>query len=733
MNRTLVSTLLGPVALALAHAASGQAPGDPPGETTGLQEIVVTAQKREQNLQDVPIAISAIAPDYIEKHQITTITSLTSLAPNLKIDPAGANQTTSTIAIRGNVQGNPQLYFEPSVGLYLDGVYIGKAQGSIFDVADIERIEVLRGPQGTLYGRNTVGGAVNIIAKKPSGEWGGKVEASYGNFDYWRVRGSLDLPRFGFFSAKLSGQMAERAGFYDVAGNPATDEAQTLDSKSVMLQLRAEPTEALVLDYVFDLSVVDQQAGYGAPISGVGTLAPYVFPRKRPENVSFNSPNYEYARNHGHALTAALRFGDAATLKSITAYREQTYHDALDLDGSPLSLGLSSRDTRYRQLSQEFQLSGRAARLNYVAGLYYFEDDGFVFNPQSFFNGFSRVDSRFGFTTRAYAAYAQGDYELTDSLTLTAGLRYTDERKTIERYFARLAPVQAVVINLPDGAAPDASFSKLSPTATLAYKINPDVNVYARYAQGYRSGGFNGVSTTVADVLTQFQPQTQNSYEIGLKSRLFDNRATLNVAAFWDESKDLQLSVFRAVTSAASTVVNAGAARVRGIEIEAGARPVESLFLQAAFGYLDAEYKRYIDAGVDVADNRSFPYAPKYSFSTSVQWTALQRDFGKLDLIVDLSRLSGYYQSAAALRPASPTEIDAHNTHSPGRTMLDARAILSEFPMGGLKGELSLWGRNLLNEDDPQFFIDFGANFQRLAVAYFPDPRTYGMTLSVRF
>lgn len=732
MNTTMPA-LVAVSMFVLAGTAHAQVAEEPAPESAGLQEVVVTAQKREQNLQNVPIAISALAPDFIETRQITSITSLSALAPNLKIDPVGANQTTSTIAIRGNVQGNPQLFFEPSVGLYLDGVYIGKAQGTIFDVADIERIEVLRGPQGTLYGRNTVGGAVNLIARKPSGEWGGRFQASYGDFDYWRARGSIDLPRFGIFTAKLSGQIAERDGFYDVSGNSSTDEAQTLDSTSAMLQLRAEPTDVLTLDYVFDFSVVDQQAGYGAPISGVGPLAPFVLPRKRPEKVSFNSPNLEYAKNRGHALTAALGLGEAHTLKSITAYRNQTYRDALDLDGSPGSLGLASRDSDYWQFSQELQLTGRVARLNYVAGLYYFEDDGYVLNPQSFFNGLSRVDSRFGFTTEAYAAYAQVDYELTDALTLTAGLRYTDEKKTFERFFARLAPVQVVAVNLPEGTIPAGNFSKLSPSATLAYEASPDVNLYARYAQGYRSGGFNGSSTTATDVLTKFQPQTLDSYEIGLKSRLFDNRMSLNVAAFWDESKDLQLSVFRAVTSAASMVVNAGAARVRGLEIEASARPHESLSLQAAIGYLDAEYERYDDAGVDVADNRSFPYAPKYSFSASVQWTAVERNSGKLDLIADFSRLTPYYQSSAALRPATPTQTDANNSRSPGRTILDARAVLSGFALGGLEGELSLWGRNLLDEDDPQFFIDFGANFQRLAVGYFPDPRTYGVTLSVKF
>ncbi|WP_176593457.1 TonB-dependent receptor [Sphingobium sp. EM0848] len=704
------------------------------GAGSGVDEIVVTAQKREQNLQDVPIAISALSPAYLEKRQITSVADLSGLAPNLKVDTAGGNRTSSIIAIRGGVQGNPQLYFEPSVGMYMDGIYIAKAQGSLFDVADIERIEVLRGPQGTLYGRNAIAGALNIVTRKPSGELSGKVEASYGNYDYRRVRGTIDLPRLGIFSAKLSGQIVKRDGFYHVAGNAFTDEAQTLDSKSGMVQLRAEPFDALTLDYTFDISVNDQQASAAQAVSGTGTLAPYVLPRRRMRDVSFDSPNFEYAKNWGHALTATFDLGDLGTLKSITAQRKQKYRDALDLDGTPVALALSSRDSRYKQFSQEFQLTGKVDRLNYVLGAYYFDDDGFVFNPQSFFSGLSNTDSRFGFTTKAYAAYAQFDYRITDALTLTGGLRYTHEKKAVERYLARLtAAGPVVVVNLPEGTTPPAKFEKISPTATLAYEFGPNLNIYARYAQGFRSGGFNATASTKADVQRVFKPQVQNTYELGFKSRLLDNRLQLNIAAFQNDVSDLQLSVFVPGLSASSILVNAGKARIRGLEIEAVAKPSDRLMVQASVGYLHSKYLQYLDAGVDVADNRAFPHAPKYTVSTSVDWRAMESNLGKLNLIVDFNMMSDYYVSPSPLVPTSPTQTAAAFTQSPGRTMLDARAVLSEIPIGSATGTLSLWGRNLLNEDNPNFFIDYGANFQRLTTAYFPDPRTYGVTLGLRF
>lgn len=700
----------------------------------GIEEIIVTAQKREQNLQDVPIAISALSPAYLDKREITSITNLGGLAPNLKVDTAGGNRTTPIISIRGGVQGNPQIYFEPSVGVYIDGVYIAKAQGSLFDVADIERIEVLRGPQGTLYGRNAVAGALNILTKKPSGEFGGKVEASYGNYDYRRVRGTIDLPQFGIFSAKLSGQIAKRDGFYNVSDNIYTDNAGSLDSKSGMVQVRANPTTALTLDYVFDISVNDQQANPAQAVQGTGSIAPYVTSRKRRKSVSFNSPNFEYAKNWGHAFTGSLDLGGVGMLKSITALRKQKYRDTLDLDGTPISLGFSSRDSRYKQFSQELQLTGTVGQLNYVLGGYFFKDDGFVSNPQSFLSGASNTDSRFGFTTNAYAAYAQLDYELTDALTLTGGLRYTHEKKTVERYLARLTGTgPVVVVDLPEGATPAAEFQKVSPTLSLAYEFSPDFNVYARYAQGYRSGGFNAVASTASDVQRIFRPQVQNTYEVGFKSRLLSNRLQLNAAAFQNDVDDLQLSVFVPGISAASILVNAGKARIRGVEVEATLRPTDRLTLQTGVGYLHGKYLRYIDNGVDVANNRAFSHSPKWTLSSSFDWTAIDADWGKLNFITDLNLVTSSYVSASPLVTTSPTQTAADLTRTPTRSLLDARLVLSDLTLGAATASVSFWGKNLLNERDPNFFTNFGANFQNLIAAFFPDPRTYGVTLGVRF
>lgn len=237
--------------------------------------IIVTAQKRAQNVQEVPIAISAITGDYLTSRDITSIDSLGAVAPNVKFERGPGSTTIAQIAIRGSVTINPAVTWEPAVGLYLDGVYIAKNQGAIFDVADLARIEVLRGPQGTLYGRNSLAGAVNLVTAKPNGELGGKFELSYGNFNYKRAKAVLNLPALGALSVKLSGQVTKRDGFYDIVSNPfpaaspfvqpaTSKDAQSLNSKSFMAQARLEATNNLTFDYSYDYNKNDQRPAPGA-------------------------------------------------------------------------------------------------------------------------------------------------------------------------------------------------------------------------------------------------------------------------------------------------------------------------------------------------------------------------------------------------------------------------------------------------------------------------------------
>ena len=260
MKGLLACASFAALSLGIAFPTLAQEADDMVEAGDGLGMIVVTAQKRSENIQDVPIAVSAVGSEFLESRGIDSIDKLGTIAPNVKIERAPASKSISQIAIRGSVTINPAITWEPAVGLYLDGVYIAKAQGSIFDDADLERVEVLRGPQGTLYGRNALAGAVNLITKKPSGEAGGLAEVTYGSFDEIRLRGVLDLPQMGAFSAKVSGQYRKRDGLIDLApGNPSgRSSTDSIDSGSFMVQVRADLSDNFTADYTYDYSKASQ-------------------------------------------------------------------------------------------------------------------------------------------------------------------------------------------------------------------------------------------------------------------------------------------------------------------------------------------------------------------------------------------------------------------------------------------------------------------------------------------
>ncbi len=758
----------------LAAPALGQESDEPETGADGLGMIIVTAQKRSENVQDVPIAITAIGSQFLETRGIDSIDDLGTIAPNVKFERAPASKTISQIAIRGSVTINPAITWEPAVGLYLDGVYIAKAQGSIFDIADLERVEILRGPQGTLYGRNALAGAVNLVTKKPSGEAGGMAELTYGSFDEVRLRGVIDLPQMGAFSAKVSGQYRTRDGLIaltapDGRGRNRTD---SIESGSFMVQLRAEITDNITADYTYDYSKSNQTPPFSQllavnrngdprdifdPASPSYPFAGAFFPLDRvadPDRIttaSIDAPVYERSRSYGHALTLTVGLGDAE-LKSITAYRDLAWADGLDLDGSPFPVAFTQRISDYHAFSQELQLTGTAFEdsLAYVLGAFYFDEQAETVNPQTYFGGGVDLDSNYGSNTKAWAIYAQLDYDLTERLKLTLGGRYTRETKDISRFFrVNFDPANGitsplVVANLPYGAIPDAKFSDFSPAVTLSYAASDTINLYARFAQGFKSGGFNGESNVFAaptadcpsgalELCQPYLPEQVDSYEIGVKSRFLDDRLIVNVAAFRNESKDMQLSVFTATTGAASVIQNAAAARIQGLEIETVLRPVDSVTINASLALLDPEYKRFIDGGIDVSNNRAFPHAPKTTASIGADWRVAEGDWGKFNIYADLNYSSEYFTFPFALTAPTASDQVAGTSQSQGRTIVNLRATLAEFAIGGAETEISVFVRNLTKEDAPSNFIDFGPGFGGILLGYFPDPRTFGVTAGVRF
>lgn len=731
-------------------------------QDSGRETVIVTAQKREQSLQEVPIAVTALDDAFIESRGVTSIESLTALSPGLTIQRAPNNKTAAQISIRGGVTINPALTWEPTVGIYRDGVYIGKTQGSIFDVVDLERVEVLRGPQGSLYGRNTLAGAINLVTKKPTGEFGGSAEISYGNYDYKMAKATVDLPQAGPFKIKAAGMIEERDGLVDVVDNPfpavttagarSTDELDNIDRKAALVSVQFDPTDQLTVDYSFDYSDADQKPQFAqiirvlpgnifdpaSPFYAGGLVGGqyFGFPldlyvnAERQDTASIDFETFERSTVQGHALTATYDLG-GAEIKSITGYRELEWEDSLDLDGSPLPLAHTERYSDYESFSQEVQITGEARGVNYVGGVYYFSDEGNTENPQFFFGGASVFDSQYNFETEAWAAYGQVDVPLGERVTLTGGLRYTTEDKSIGRRLISLSPTPVTFV--PGGTSAEETFDRLTPTVILAYQANPDVNLYVKYAEGYKSGGFNGEASTPAELQRPYDEETIQSIEAGLKSVLLGGDLTLNTAVFYNQHQDMQLSVFTAQNAASSDIRNAGEANMFGFEIEATARPSDRITVTANYAYLDPEYDEFIDAGVDVADDRAFPHAPEHTLSLIGDVNIADGPRGRLDASADLQYVSEYFTYPYTLDRTQPQ--NAFGSQADARGVLNARLAWSEIPVGqsDTKLEVSVWGRNITDEEYLANFIDFGAGFGGLTNGYFGDPRTYGVTLRAKW
>ena len=748
-------------ALTLNTAGADNGIGVPQGGT--LEEVIVTAQKREQSLQDTPIAITAMDVGELEQRGIKDITDIGTSAPNVMINPSPSNTTRSTIAIRGSATTNPAITWEPTVGLYLDGIYMGKSAGSIFKVAELERVEVLRGPQGTLYGKNTIAGAVNLITRKPTGEFGGLVRANYGNYDYYELYASMDLPQLelgglGSLKPKVTLSKDKRDGFYDVVAatkgpitNPFTgalvepnppsreDAFNAMDNEAGRLDLLWDLNDSLSLRYTFDrveventptkpqLTYLDLSSlGLGVPFPG--DLQKYVLSSNdNARKVSTDAEIYDFFRSTGHSLFVTYDLPDMGalgemTLKYIGNTRDLDFGQGLDLDGTAFSFFHVVNDGEYEQESHELQLTGSTERTDYVLGLYYFEEEADVLKPRwplNFFLGPFMQVNRDGFSGEQEAVYGQFEWRpaaaaFEDRLTLTFGLRWTKEEKD--------AWVQQL------SAKDNDSWTSWTPTVIAGYDLTDDVRVYAKYAEGFKAGGFNGQATTVDSFRGGYGPEEVKSYEMGVKTRLLDNTLQLNAAVFYDDQTDLQLSVFTSGRDAASSVRNAGKATKKGAELEVIYSPIIDLQLTANLGYLDVEYGEFeefdpvLGQVVDKSDERDIQYSPEYTVNAGVEYVLARGGWGEVIARLDYSYVDDYVPYTNPDQNV-PLQIDS-------RGLLNGRLTLANVSVGSDSVlRVALWGKNMTDEDYRISGIPFGP----IATSTFGDPRTYGIEVALDF
>jgi iron complex outermembrane receptor protein len=599
---------------------------------TNDAEIIVSARRRDERLIDVPVAVTAFNQADLQKYQAVDLSGLQAAAPNLNLVQGRGSAASANIFIRGIGQPDALQTFDPAVGVYVDGVYLSRIQGALLNLFDVERIEVLRGPQGTLYGKNTTGGALSIVSRKPDLE---VVKAAgsalYGSYNQIVLNGYVSAPLVGDkLALSLAGQWDKRDG---LVTDPRTGrEYNDRDSLTVRGILRAKPTEALEIlvsgDYNRQRNALT--LGYAtAPLTqtdfatGARVLVPaapygaYDFKA----STSFRGNEGQRLDHYGLGLTANWSLSDTVTLSSITSWRKLDPDLFIDIDATQVELGDVFVGIDQRQFSQELQLKWSGDRFSGVVGLFYLNEnirshqEAYADDLFAFFGGpltFTRfIDDEQN--TKSYAAFGQASYKFTDALSLTAGLRYTHEERRYDRVTttsSTLGALNNLTFRFP-GSLPVANqgdnvaeFDAWTPSVTLAWKPDSNSQLYVSASRGFKSGGFNGRANGVADltqtvngvptIVTTFRPETVWTYEGGAKGSFLDGRVYLSGTVFYSDFRDFQARVGGG-SVAAFPVLNAGRLSIWGVELEAALKPTKYWNLRMNAGYLNARYAEFND------------------------------------------------------------------------------------------------------------------------------------------
>jgi iron complex outermembrane receptor protein len=606
-----------------APAALAQPRPADPAPDGGLGEIVVTAERRAANLQTTPVSVTALGEEQLAAQNVEQTLDLAKTVPNLQLLPLTASPSSFQVALRGGVeQAGAIVTSEPAVAIYVDDVYRGRVAGSNFELTDIERVEVLRGPQGTLYGRNAFSGAIKFITKTPGRDPWASAFAGYGSYDEWRVGGSLGGPIADKVGASLSAIVRDRGeGYIDnlALGRKVGREA-TLAVRGKLALIDADPLEA-VLGVTYTR---DRNDGYSAiPVSFPNPSARPLRTRDAIPVFGCKTCNASPTRPRGEneqfatSLNVAHDLG-AATIRSITAYVKTDDLFRWDLSGGTrrpdgtFAAGFErTADASSKQVSQELQALGDLAdgRLEWIVGLYFYRERSTqMFNDV--FNGFPLLPTFLDTTTRSFAGFAQGTFGLTDRLGVTAGVRWTRDRKeldgSIQSGFA--PPVRLVAVSL------DNDFEAWTPRFGVDFRATDTLFLFGSLSRGFKAGGYNGLAVANPTVLASvYGPQTIWAYEFGAKWEGFDRRLRANLAVFRNELKNLQQTANIAPFSFATQ--NVGDARLNGVELELTAVPVDGLTLFGNVGFMDDKYRRLSPASDAAANNATrLPVVSRWSW-----------------------------------------------------------------------------------------------------------------------
>lgn len=773
---------------------SPPAPADDP--SSGLADIVVTARKISENLQDVPIAVTVQSGESLEAQSAVRIPDVARLTPGLTIKVSASSSNAVNISQRGQYQGDVLASLDPSVATYVDGYYWARAYGLTADLLDIRSAQILRGPQGTLFGRNTTGGALLIETNDPDfAGVSGSLSATYGRFDERVGTAVVNLPivddkialraafninkRDGFFNNSLLGtKLGDRdsyTGRIKLLLQPTETFSVLLSAEQYRSKTRSRPYQ---LRYLPESSLANLEAGFeanglGAPATrsaeGFALLNVYIARVADSDEVELNSDPFAYAKTRTFMGTATLDtfFGQ---IKFIGGYRDIVASQDNDLEGSRFRILESPGTQDLKQYSGELQITGTAFgdKLDFALGAFAFHESGSDTSraiavpalataggaPLTATRTFGIVD------TDSMGLYGQGTYHFTDAFSFTGGLRFSVEDKGITSTNRTIIEAtDAIVACGIIGSDPTTcaitrrdDFSGVSYSAGLNYQLNPDVLVYIKTGKGFRSGGQNLRATGAAGAsFIPFKPEIVREHEAGLKTELFDRRLRFNVAAYYNETTNIQRSTIVASTvngnvATATIVGNAGKQRVYGGEAEATAVLFDGFTLSGTAALVKPKYLSYLDpsTGFDRSRER-FEQVPTWSFSIAANYEQAF-DFGKLQLHADyawqgktaLNVFDFYTDGGGVIRDATTGSIipslaiaqaTKDNLTQPAGGTVNARAALSFMDD---TFEIAIFGRNILNRRIYNNGLLLPAPFSTVA-SQRNDPATYGVTATFRF
>lgn len=727
-----------------------------------LNEIIVTAQRREEKLQDVPIAVTAFDASSIDRNQISSVQNIANQVPNLWMETNTGLQNGARAALRGIGEDESFFTSDPPVGIYVDDVYIPRQNGALFDLYDIERIEVLRGPQGTLYGRNTSAGAIKLVSRKPDATTRGMLEVAAGNYDRIDVKASLS----GELTDGLSGQVAflsrQRDGLdLNLVNNERVNDQDVLAGR---VSLRWQPSDKADFILTYDQLRDRSTPGFatGVLLQPPGGLGPWDKNEQYDGDTDVHTLRSDLTDpiskldQRGVSLTASFDIGEA-TLKSITAWREMTYEFLLDADGQDTCFGLALpclhlyQDQKQDQVSEELQLSGRAFNglLDYVVGGYWFKEQNSQITETVILAPFGQNPySDTTLDTHSIAAYGSGSWHLNDQWTVTTGLRWTRDTKDFASAVFDPSGVQREVCVAPTGrtvfsagpctvASPAGaitaplerqikkSWSSLTPRLSIDYSPKDGLMFYGSVSKGFKSGAFDGrESSAQLYALEAIAPEKVLAYEAGFKADWLGRRLRTNVALFLNEIDDLQ-GTGTDQTTGALTRFSIGDVQTKGVELEVTAVPVRGLEISGSIGLLDNKYTKInfdqiADCGPVGTGTKDLKqkFAPKFSSNLAINYNIPSVFGGSVTMGGNWTHKSSFYHGSC--NPVAALED--------GFDMIDAQLA---WERDDSRWRLALALKNLTNTEYAMgnFFIP-GLGFNAM---YFNAPRTWTLTARYSF